>query len=427
MRLLLFYFTVEVRESLTPDGFTLAFGSVNLRLRSGFGDNFLLMPGRSTVKLFDKWESQWFFLRASRTRLQHTGDLPRHSGVGGLKEAPHPGEPRSTDLWKVIKIKEVSAERSFCDLMEEIVMAGRFMMRSRPRSELGIPRAFRPPQFVIAPTFSEERAARWAVQQIGPYGVLEHRGYETKISGGGCHNIIAKCFGKMWPWTRETGLRLRSDSLVELSTGASGAGVPVFSIGRERLEVEAPTSGARVAVPEVPEGEPSTQARDGELPTTEDGVRDPLVTLELVRGLVEALVEGTPQDSGGGAFRRFGRGDFQVYSCLERVGFGEGAAREAVEAELSRVSAELAAMETKARLVEEHQADEIAKTRRVEEDLVVANLDREHARAEAASLKVELAAASDGPMLAPRARLLRIVVPRWFRFYLLRPPRFGRR
>ena len=150
MRLLLFYVTVEVRESLTPDGFTLsAFGSVNLRLRSGFGDDFLLMPGRSTVKLFDKWESQWFFLRASRTRLRHTGDLPRHSGAGGLKEVSHPGEPRSTDIWKVAKIKEVSVERSFRDLMEEMVMAGRFMMRSRPRLEIGIPRSFRPPQLAI--------------------------------------------------------------------------------------------------------------------------------------------------------------------------------------------------------------------------------------------------------------------------------------
>lgn len=35
---------------------------------------------------------------------------------------------------------------------------------------------------------------------------------------------------------------------------------------------------------------------------------------------------------------------------------------------------------------------------------MVANLDREHACADAASLKVELAAAGDGPMLAPRAR-----------------------
>lgn len=34
----------------------------------------------------------------------------------------HPDDPRSADLWKVAKIKEVSAERSFRDLMEE--MAG---------------------------------------------------------------------------------------------------------------------------------------------------------------------------------------------------------------------------------------------------------------------------------------------------------------
>ncbi|XP_024310966.1 uncharacterized protein LOC106866597 [Brachypodium distachyon] len=155
MKLLLFYFTVEVRESLTPDGFSLsAFGSVNLRLRPGFEDDFLLMPGRSTVKLFDKWGSQWLFLRASKTRLRHSGDLPRYSGAGGLKEVPHPGELRSTDLWKVTKIKEVSAERSFRDLIEEMVMAGHFMMRSRPRSELGIPQAFHPPQAVTTSTFS---------------------------------------------------------------------------------------------------------------------------------------------------------------------------------------------------------------------------------------------------------------------------------
>ncbi|XP_024310683.1 uncharacterized protein LOC106866802 [Brachypodium distachyon] len=200
MKLLLFYFTMEVRELLTPDGFALStFGSVNLRLRSGFGDDFLLKPRKSAEKLFVKWESWWFLLWASKTRLQHTGDLPRHSGAGGLREVPHPGEPRSADLRKVAKIKEVSAERSFRDLMEEMVMAGRFMMRSHPRSEIGIPRSFRPPQLVTAPTFFEERAALWAAQLIGPYGGPEHRDYETKISEGGCHNIIAKCFGKIVP------------------------------------------------------------------------------------------------------------------------------------------------------------------------------------------------------------------------------------
>lgn len=84
-----------------------------------------------------------------------------------MREVSHPDDPRSADLWKVAKIKEVSAERSFRDLMEEMVMAGCFMMRSRPRSEIGIPRSFRPPQLVTAPTFSEERAALWAAQLIG--------------------------------------------------------------------------------------------------------------------------------------------------------------------------------------------------------------------------------------------------------------------
>ena len=206
----------------------------------------------------------------------------------------------------------------------------------------------------------------WAAQLIGPYGGPEHRDYEAKISGGGCHNIVAKCFGKMVPmrqdpklgrllrvgdrysrlatpsmlavgsklrdsggkvkagtavlglavpvapvpkiprpssgckrkapptpspshdytpadsadpvvgesrsplrvtldlhmkgkigleqvlppssheveaFTRETGLQLRSDSVVELSTGASGAGVQVLPIGRERPEEDAPTPG----------------------------------------------------------------------------------------------------------------------------------------------------------------------------------------
>ncbi|XP_024318483.1 uncharacterized protein LOC112272304 [Brachypodium distachyon] len=290
--------------------------------------------------------------------------------------------------------------------------AGRFMMRSHPRSEIGIPRSFRPPQLVTAPTFSKERTALWVAQLIGPYGGPEHRDYETKISEGGCHNIITRCFGKMVPvrqdpklgrllrvgdrysrlatpsmlavgsklrdscgkakagtavlglavpvapvpkiprpssgckrkapptpspsldyspadsadpvvgelrsplratldlhmkgkigleqvlppssheveaFTRETGLWLRSDLVVELLTGASGAGVQVFSIGREHPEEDAPTSGARAAEPGVLEGDPPTQARDGVLPSTADGARDPFVTLELVRGLVEAM------------------------------------------------------------------------------------------------------------------------------------------
>ncbi|XP_024313592.1 uncharacterized protein LOC112270115 [Brachypodium distachyon] len=105
----------------------------------------------------------------------------------------------------------------------------------------------------------------------------------------GLEHVLLPSSHEVKALTRETGLRLRIDSVVELSTGASGTGVPVFSIGREHSEEDAPISGARVAAPEVPEGEPLTQARGGELLTTEDGVRDPLVTLELVRGLVEAV------------------------------------------------------------------------------------------------------------------------------------------
>ncbi|XP_024313846.1 uncharacterized protein LOC112270205 [Brachypodium distachyon] len=105
----------------------------------------------------------------------------------------------------------------------------------------------------------------------------------------GLEHVLPPSSHEVEAFTHEMGLRLRSDSVVELSAGASGAGVPVFSVVRERPEEDALTSGARAAAPEVPEGEPPTQARDGELPTTEGGVRDPLVTVELVRGLVEAV------------------------------------------------------------------------------------------------------------------------------------------
>ncbi|XP_024311493.1 vegetative cell wall protein gp1-like [Brachypodium distachyon] len=75
MKLLLFYFTVEVRELLTLDSFALrAFGSMNLRLRSGFGDDFLVMPGKSTEKLFVKWESQCDFFRGEGGIVGHAAD-----------------------------------------------------------------------------------------------------------------------------------------------------------------------------------------------------------------------------------------------------------------------------------------------------------------------------------------------------------------
>ncbi|XP_024317240.1 uncharacterized protein LOC112271703 [Brachypodium distachyon] len=105
----------------------------------------------------------------------------------------------------------------------------------------------------------------------------------------GLEQVLPPSSHEVEAFTCETGLRLRSDSVVELSTGASGAGVQVFSIGRERPEENAPTSGARAAEPGVLEGEPPTQARDGVLPSTVDGPRDPFVTLELVRGLVKAV------------------------------------------------------------------------------------------------------------------------------------------
>ncbi|RRR20696.1 hypothetical protein EHS16_07440 [Streptococcus anginosus] len=91
MKLLLFYFIVEVRESFISDGFILSvFGSVNLRFRSGFGDDFMFMLWRSTVKLFDKWEFQWFFFRVSKIRFRYTGDFFRYFRAGGFREVFYP-------------------------------------------------------------------------------------------------------------------------------------------------------------------------------------------------------------------------------------------------------------------------------------------------------------------------------------------------
>lgn len=85
----------------------------------------------------------------------------------------------------------------------------------------------------------------------------------------GLEQVLPPSSHEVEAFTCEKGLRLCSDSVVELSTGASGVGVQVFSIGRERPEEDAPTSGARAAEPGVLEGEPPTQARDGALSTDE--------------------------------------------------------------------------------------------------------------------------------------------------------------
>jgi hypothetical protein len=61
-------------------------------------------------------------------------------------------------------------------------------------------------------------------------------------------------------------------------------------------------------------------------------------------------------------------------------------------------------MEARAHLADEGQKDAIAKTRRAEEDLVVASLNVEHARAEVASVNAESEDARFGPVFAPRAR-----------------------
>ncbi|XP_024316146.1 uncharacterized protein LOC112271395 [Brachypodium distachyon] len=219
----------------------------------------------------------------------------------------------------------------------------------------------------------------------------------------GLEQVLPPSSHEVEAFTRETGLPLQNDSVVELSIGASGAGVQVFSIGRERPEEDAPTSGARATELGVFEGVPSTQARDGALPTAEDGARDPFVTLELVRGLVEVVAALPALKTQVGALSTALDVEMSKSTLALSELASERVRREVVEAELSRVSTELAAVETRARLAEGRQKDEIARTRLVEEDLVVTNLDREHACAEAASLKVELAAAGDGLMLAPRA------------------------
>ncbi|XP_024311904.1 uncharacterized protein LOC112269419 [Brachypodium distachyon] len=220
----------------------------------------------------------------------------------------------------------------------------------------------------------------------------------------GLEQVLPPLSHEVEAFTRETGLRLQSDSVVELWTGASGAGVQVFFIGRERPEEDAPTSGARAAEPGALEGEPPTQARDGVLLASEDGARDPFVTLKLVRGLVEAVGALPALKTQVGALSAALDVEMSKSTLALSELASERVRREAMEAELSRVLADLPAAETRARLAEERQKDEITRTRRAEEDLVVANLDREHAREEAASLKVELAATGDGPMLAPRAR-----------------------
>lgn len=101
--------------------------------------------------------------------------------------------------WELDGIKSARSESSFRDLLEEMVMAGRFMMRARPHVELRIPLAFRHPRRAAKSAFSREKAAECASQMVGSYNSVEHRAYVDTISEGGCHNVVAACFDDSVP------------------------------------------------------------------------------------------------------------------------------------------------------------------------------------------------------------------------------------
>lgn len=80
------------------------------------------MLAKSAVRLFDGWDSQWFFLDVSETSLRHSGRLPRHSGPWGLRDVVRPMGTSLVEEWELAGIKSARSERSFRDLLEEMVM-----------------------------------------------------------------------------------------------------------------------------------------------------------------------------------------------------------------------------------------------------------------------------------------------------------------
>lgn len=112
-------------------------------------------------------------------------------------------------------------------------------------------------------------------------------------------------------------------------------------------------------MPDAPEAEPPIPEEGEVLPRTEGGVRDPLEALELVRGLVEAMGTLPALKAQVGVLSAALDAETSKATLALSELASERARREAVETELSRVSAELAAMEARAHLAEEGQKDAI--------------------------------------------------------------------
>ncbi|XP_024317907.1 uncharacterized protein LOC112271904 [Brachypodium distachyon] len=172
-------------------------------------------------------------------------------------------------------------------------------------------------------------------------------------------------------FTQSTRLQL----VVDTSSKASGAGVPVFSLTRGPVEEELPGTGTGPVAPVAPEAEPPIPEEGEALPRTQGGVRDLLEALELVRGLVEAVGTLPALKAQVGVLSAALDAETSKATLALSELASERARRGAVETELCWVSTELTAMEARARLAEEGQKDAIAKTRRAEEDLVVVSLN----------------------------------------------------
>lgn len=133
----------------------------------------------------------------------------------------------------------------------------------------------------------------------------------------------------------------------------------MFSLARGPVEEELPATGTGPAAPDAPEAEPPIPEEGEVLPRTEGGVRDPLEALELVRGLVEAMGTLPALKAQVGVLSAALDAETSKATLALSELASERARREAVETELSRVSAELAAMEARAHLAEEGQKDAI--------------------------------------------------------------------
>ncbi|KAM0903676.1 hypothetical protein ACQ4PT_018505 [Festuca glaucescens] len=110
---------------------------------------------------------------------------------------PHPSlqnvkveKTTSKEYEKNLKIMQSHCKRSVRDLLEEMIMAGGFKMKSYSRKHLGLRPSITPPELVMTYEEAKEREDKL----IGPYTEDEHRACLADIGNFENYTIMAKSF-----------------------------------------------------------------------------------------------------------------------------------------------------------------------------------------------------------------------------------------